>query len=476
MTDIISNLTTNPTKNARRIFLLLLFALFVLQLVLRIQDGHNWGGDFSLYIAQGQAYLYGTIEDLYIANKFTVDNSTKKMGPYLTAPGFPILLVPVLKVFGLNFIALKVFCCLFWIASLFVLYLLIRQRQDFIVALGILAAVGLSKEYLKYADSVLTDFPFLFFCLISLWLMQKPKSIANSVFLGLSLFASLSIRHIGIVLVITYALKLLLESYSDLNGTLKNWRTNVLPFGIVAIFIVLSAKIQWVGSQKQLSILSDISFEQALINLNIYSKYLTRFLAGNFIASESIAVVLISTTVAVFAVFGAVKLWESNSTLVIFSTIMTITLIVWPRSNGFRYLLPLMPFILLFLVSGIRKISGNILWKFSSNLVLIAGLLGISFFGMKSSVGQFIRDSNTSFSSEMKQHYAYIQEHTESGAVIGFFKPRVLRLYTHRNTVVDPNNKYNSSLTDYALISNEDEFSNGSPLFKTESFTLYKVD
>lgn len=476
MTETASSLIAYPAKNTRRIVVFLLFLLFIFQVILRVQEGHNWGGDFSLYIAQAQAYLNGTIEHLYQANKFTVDNSTKRMGPYLTNPGFPILLAPAIKVFGLNFVALKVFCCLFWIASLYVLFKLFNQGQDFIIAAGILTAVGLNKEYLKYADSVLTDFPFLFFCLISLWLMQKPKSLVNSILLGLSLFASLSIRHIGIVLVLTYAIILLLNSFSDFDKVSKNWKSNFLPFGIVISLIALNAKILWFGSQKQMSILSDISLDQSLMNLNVYSKYLTRYLCGNAISNEPVAVILISTIVVLLLVYGAIKMWPTKSTLVIFSTIMAVTLIIWPRRNGFRYLFPLMPFILLFLVYGIQKTSDSRFWKISMNTVLVAGLLGISFFGMKSSIGQFIRDSNQSYSDEMKLHYAYIQEHTEPDAVIGFFKPRVLRLFTNRNTIVDPNNKYQAPLTQYALISNNEGFSVGKQLYKTKNFTLYEVD
>ena len=78
--------------------------------LLTIRSGHQWGDDFVQYLqhtlnlSTGQAY-----GDLgYIANP------DRSIGPAAYPPVFPLLLLPVVSVFGVSFTALKV-----WMSVLF---------------------------------------------------------------------------------------------------------------------------------------------------------------------------------------------------------------------------------------------------------------------------------------------------------------------------------------------------------------------
>jgi len=93
-----------------------------------IHDGHEWGGDFALYIEQVQAINEGSVGELYAANKYAMDNSDYEVGPYLYPFGFPLLLWPVLKVIGIHFIALKIYCGLFLLLSIPLISALFRAR------------------------------------------------------------------------------------------------------------------------------------------------------------------------------------------------------------------------------------------------------------------------------------------------------------------------------------------------------------
>jgi hypothetical protein len=88
-----------------------------------IQEGHKWGGDFSLYVMQSIAINEGgQLEEVYQQNKFAIDHSTGDFGPYLYPNGFPYLIAPVIRFVGLDFIWLKIFCSLFFVSCIPLLF------------------------------------------------------------------------------------------------------------------------------------------------------------------------------------------------------------------------------------------------------------------------------------------------------------------------------------------------------------------
>src|SRR5574338_449991 len=69
--------------------------------------GHFWGDDFAGYLLQAQSILNGSTRDFIQHNTFTIENSSFPPGPVAYPWGFPVLLVPLLAIFGLKFLALK---------------------------------------------------------------------------------------------------------------------------------------------------------------------------------------------------------------------------------------------------------------------------------------------------------------------------------------------------------------------------------
>jgi len=89
--------------------------------LLIIQPGHNWGGDFALYIEQAIALSEGSLNELYEQNKFAMEHSQYALGPFLYPIGFPLILSPFIAVFGLDFMLLKYVVFFFSLGS-FVLF------------------------------------------------------------------------------------------------------------------------------------------------------------------------------------------------------------------------------------------------------------------------------------------------------------------------------------------------------------------
>ena len=101
-----------------------LSALAMILSALMLYDGHNWGGDFSQYIAQAIAFAEGKIPLWRENQAYIVDNSPFQipLAPYIAPWGTSLLLAPIYKIFGFNLIAFKMLSVLCYGAFVFVFY------------------------------------------------------------------------------------------------------------------------------------------------------------------------------------------------------------------------------------------------------------------------------------------------------------------------------------------------------------------
>src|SRR3989338_8722118 len=88
---------------------------FLLLNVVTLKQGQGWGDDYAQYIRHAK----NIVEHKPYASGIMLDQ-----GP-VTPPGFPLLLAPLVKFFGIHFWIFKllnVFCWLFYVLILFLIY------------------------------------------------------------------------------------------------------------------------------------------------------------------------------------------------------------------------------------------------------------------------------------------------------------------------------------------------------------------
>lgn len=199
--------------------------------------GHNWGGDFSQYIhhaknlAEGKAYN----DILYISNSFA------SVSPAIYPPVFPLILAPVYAIWGLNLMAMKLVGIVFLVSALAVLSKLFQHRLSSLSLIILALIVGLNPYFWIFKDNILSDLPYLFFSLCSLYFMQRnhsEKNLGISILLGIFMYLAYGTREIGI----TLPLALL---------TYELWHYHKLRSGslIALALFVLLAGVQWVSMQ-----------------------------------------------------------------------------------------------------------------------------------------------------------------------------------------------------------------------------------
>ena len=428
-------------------WILILFLVFCSYLTL--DNGHNWGDDFALYVSQAISILDGTSKELFETNKFAMDYSDRITGPYLYPVGTALSLVPVIKLFGVNFYVMKMVMLMFWAGSLYVIYTFFKQRTDSKnVAAFITICFGLHPQMVIQPDTVGSDIPFLFFTFsLFLWL-QKNNTQTPYLFytqLVCIIFASYAFRSTGILFL------LLLSFYQ-----LQHWKhysiqKNILLLGFPYIlFLLLSKGLSLLykidsGSYLQYLLLTDIP--TILLNIryyidlfatcpfNLWELALPYLPAFNGIEIISKFIYALSLLLFGISIYGIYSKFKENIDLILFATIFMGVFIIWPSKQGYRFIIPLLPVYLYFLLLGclqIKNLYNNIITRSLPLLLIstiaVSGLICVMQF-------RFIKNTDAIHSAESKELYAFIQSHTQTTDILCFFKPRALRLETGRNAI-----------------------------------------
>jgi len=421
-----------------------------------IHAGHDWGGDFALYIEQARSILDGTLEQLFVANKYSMDNSSKLMGPYLYPSGLPLLLAPVYHYLGLNFIVLKVFCSLFFVLSVPVIFYLFRDGfQDVFYAFFITIMIGFHSRFIYYTDRIFADLPFLFFSLSSLLLMQRRRTgYLGQCLLGVLIFYSYFTRDIGISLLPT------LLTYQLFQQQPRPGKISlIIPYFVFAVLFAASSQVFPQGGGNHYEELFSASLQSFASNAVYYMGLIGELLTLKNITGIS----MVAAMVPILA--GMMHNWKKHLYMLVYVAANLLILLIWPARQGIRFIFPVAPFLVFFWLKGVRYILVRC-GQGRRAKPLLAGYL-IMFTVV--SVGHIVyrsvsEDTNESYTPEMLGIYGYISENVGANEIMGFKKPRVLRLFTARNAIYDDEGHFGESVATYLLI----EKSEASPQLVSE--------
>lgn len=326
-----------------------------------IHPGHDWGDDFALYISQAKAinnYSSGGLDTLYKLNKYCVEHSKTDFGPYLYPNGFPLLLTAIVYLKGINFISIKIFCAAFFILSLPIIFLLFNQSfKDRKLVIFIVGCIAFHPSFLKFSDNVLSDFPFLFFCLLSIYLIPKCTSVVSQILLGILIFFTYSIRDIGIILLPTLFAYQWQYIFSKKKTKIS---CHVFPYITFAVFFLLSYFLLPRGTSNHFNMLfnSSLLWHRIYFNMIYYCNLMCLyFFPGviNLFLRISFLVII-----AILFCLGAIYSFKRYLHFLVFTSLVFFILLIWVGVQGDRFIFPIIPFILFFLVKGLETILDKI--------------------------------------------------------------------------------------------------------------------
>jgi hypothetical protein len=289
-----------------------LIALTSCLVIGELNYGHDWGGDFAAYIKQAMHVIDGNLQAYVDFNRFTIENSSHGLGPTAYPWGYPVLLAPIVASYGVNLLALKSIGVASHILFITLFWFLFRKGLSPLLFLLLVAFFALNPVFVDYSNDIVTDVPFLFFSMLSIFLIQRNiQKLGNKPthsmwweysVMGVLIAFSTTIRSNGILLLFTLALSqgfwlsgilfsVMQEDASEGETVLKkrvsleNLRrivpVNIVPYLSFVIFYTIWRAIFPAGGEGHVSfILTNFSFTQVINQMTNYFTLFSEFFLG----------------------------------------------------------------------------------------------------------------------------------------------------------------------------------------------------
>jgi len=441
----------------RLLILAILLASSVLHL-LSWHTGHNWGDDFSAYIMQAISLTEGTAEGFLERNAFTVNESSTPVGPVTYPWGFPILLAPFYSLFGLNILAFKSVVLIFYLGFLVVLWFLVRcfRPTERLIFVSIFA---FNPYFMQFGNNVLSDIPFLFFSTLSFLLLSildrcrtTGGTYTIAVLLGICYTVATAIRTSGILLPATCCAMLFLilgrsflPAHRVLDSqliVLSDLRTDK-KFPYVMSLVCFSVTI-WLfnhlvpGHQSSyLDHFEHVTAKSIFENTTYYALLIKDFFGPSLIGT---GLYLFSLP---FAFLGFREKWRNSIAVLIYVFSTSALYIIWPYPQGLRFIFPVLPFYIYFVFIGLRtsevwcmrqKITAQL-----PSLALLSILVLMSIVQIHRNISRNFIYSDGPYTKDAQEMFAFIRQVVPRDEIVVFCKPRAMRLFTGRDTVLYDN-------------------------------------
>ncbi|MCS6953792.1 MAG: hypothetical protein RMK57_14670 [Bryobacterales bacterium] len=400
--------------------------------VVTLRPGHDWGGDFSVYLGHARNLVEGRP---YSETPFRPTAESILDHPPAYPPVFPFLLAPVYATFGLNYTALKLVVAVCFALSLPFYYALARLRggempESAIAALGF----GLSALVLTLKESVISEGAYSLFAGAALyvatlaycrgWHLTRPVSAGLAV-AALFLLAYGS-RVAGLALTVAFVFQEIL-----------NWRRGMLFKIVVAGTFLAGVSLVAVTVYDFRSYGQEfrLDWEGYWTNLVYYVRSPATLWGGAwrwFRYPVTLAALLLAGTELVRRTVFRPTIAEWYSWV----TVGTVLLYTSGRSP--RYMAGFFPLFLIYAMEGARWWAKKLVpsWERAVRGLVIATLaVGIAF-----NVGRAPRGpipegvAQPTFAALCE----FLARHTTAADVLASSNPRVIAFYTERPSVRYP--------------------------------------
>lgn len=457
-----------------------------------LAHGHNWGDDFSVYISQGIALDQGRFEQQTVANGQIISAE----GPVTYVWGYPLLLSLVHRMAGFDFDAFTsliyykvpaALCLALWGI---VLYLYYRKRFSRGSAFAGSLIFCANPVLLAMCNEILTDIPFALFSGLALLLMdsflvengeRSARGWVIAIALGVSIYIAYIVRYAGMVLIAVLFVSQVFYGWRTKGKPTLRYTTNheqrwkraysalfqCLPYiTFILIYVIIGFFIPYAKTQASDAL--TITPRGIASNILYYILLIKGFImtmipfahGGNLI----IVLVLAVTGLGILKCLTS----EMPATLFLIGTMMFVVLL--PYQQGLRYILNVLPLIILFFARGIQHIFqwlgnryskswGRYVWKYVGTaifgVVCLTILIG-SARQAQMNMSANRRASDGAYSEDAVSMYRYIREKLPAHQRVAFSKGRALSLNTDRvNYYLHPSTLHALSEADFLLTSED---------------------
>ncbi len=409
---------------------------------LTLRPGHEWGGDFAMYVGCAANLAEGRP---YGATGYIYNPAYPTVGPPTYPPGCSLLLAPVYMLFGPNLEAMKLVMVASMVAFLLFVFLCVRRELPFGWSLAIVVLVGGNRVYLGNANTIGSDLPFMAILYLTILLIQKAYDTPGRQrprwrFLfpaALMIFVAFATRTVG---------ALLLPSL--LVYDLVRYRRITLWAVLVGVVFVVLAFGQSMLVHSDSAYLDQYNVSPSIFLANAlgYVKEMAGFWHNGYFKPLGGFVFLAVTALAVLGYVESVR--RRITILEVFPVLYLAAVLLFPGYAGRRYLQPVFPIYLLFAVRGLshawllhRERVRRVV--FASLAVAVVASYLASYTRLQLEVTEGV-SKPTSVAL-----FNFVRNRTSEDDVIVFIKPRVMALYTSRKSSAYHTPSDDAQLWDY---------------------------
>ncbi|MEW6333844.1 MAG: hypothetical protein AB1558_06215 [Thermodesulfobacteriota bacterium] len=461
----------------RQLSIIILVTVLVLTSLLAghgLTNGHGWGDDFAAYILQTESIVRGAPSEFITDNRFIIEKSMYPIGPVIYPWGFPVLMAPVYGLFGHNIFALKipgVICHLFFIITLwfgFGRY----HAAPWRVALVCLFAFN--PGFHLFMNEVVSDIPFLLFSTLSVLMIGKVAVERQRLFsthvdpllLGVLIAMSFFIRTNGILLLVMLGIvhlirvvksaicmhglvvpgpmrlrEILIKLYQNVREDL--WAL-LSSYACLALCVLSWQCILPEGGSTYVSQFGGLTLSIIKENAYFYAKSPLSFFTIPDAPGMILVKALFLMSIPLF-VTGVFRRFGKDVHILIYSTLTLLLYVFWPYQDE-RFIFPLLPFYISFALTGLEgrdAVSRKDMRLNALRALPVIFVIVFFFWHSVASAHRNLLDERTEstgpYVSTSQELFSFVSRHSDPHNVIVFFKPRAMRLFTGRRSIMTGN-------------------------------------
>ena len=429
--------------------------------VMMMYPGHNWGGDFSQYIAQTRALVNGDIESWYEKNLFIIEHSSDGLGSSVYPWGLSLILAPFYAVFGENIRIFKFLIILFLTGTVAVSFLYFQRKMPNLPAVLLTLLIALNPVYLISTASVQSDIPCVFFSMLSvicvdLHLKSEQHHVRNALLTGVFILMAVQMRTMSMALLLAlFCTDFILGMYWlifirrekdiwNMEGYYHaRWCYHVLPYivygtgdFVIHLFLPKAGETYWDYFS--------ISFQNIKNMIKNYSSGFEEMFGG------FVWIFLI------LGILGMIYAFRQEMFCVIYVLGTVATLLIYHYYQRSRFLFAIFPILLMFGYYGVRLLCSLIPKKAVYAASLLCASLALGGYVRQLLMEEIplrrgIDEPIEAYSTDAMSVYGYINDHLDDDSIIYFFKPRVLYLNTNVYSYTGNNDASTLKQAEYVL-------------------------
>ena len=398
-----------------------------------VRDGHDWGGDFSIYILQARNFAEHKAFD---QNSFVPTAESVQNHPAVYPPLPSLVLAPIYATAGLNYRAFKYTLILFLWLSLPLYYVLAcRRGLEPLAAAAILLIFGFSSLVLSVKEMIGSDSVFLFISGATLLFLDlvyqrgwdERHALPAGVMTALLLMLCYLSRVTGLAIIGAFAIN-------------EFWRARRLRlFGMIAILLTAAGMIVYtrMASHAAQQYNSQFPFQpRAYVD---HALFYLRTPAALWADAPALLRYTLATATLGLSLVGAMQQFRQPTVAELYVALWIAVLVVYSSEN-MRYVMPLIPFFSIYSVLGLVYVLSQLrLPDRSRRLVLaVCGIVAVS------STAFNLRAIETGVIGEgvaqksFVEVCSFLRQQTPADALILSWNPRVFALYTDKASALYP--------------------------------------